>query len=307
MIKVFYHRADADGWFCREIAKRNFDSLMPKEPVGYIGWHYGDPVPPVSRNDELYMLDISIDELMGHPNLVWIDHHKSAIEQYSLTLRGVRIDGVAACRLAWQWFFGEFSAKLTKENFINREVDEPYAVRLAGEYDIWDHRDPAGKAFQFGLRSRDLTPADWNRLLDNNVHPILRGTGMDQTESELLTSALCQTGWILLSNAEKENALHIKNNGFELQFEGLRFLACNSSRLGSAIFDSAVKPEHEALFVFRFDGKFFQCSMYHVPHRTDIDLSLIAKKYGGGGHRGACGFRMKYLAFAQIIGKNIEL
>jgi len=42
---------------------------------------------------------------MERPGLVWIDHHKSAIEKYGATTPGYRIDGVAACRLAWQWFF----------------------------------------------------------------------------------------------------------------------------------------------------------------------------------------------------------
>jgi uncharacterized protein len=100
---VIYHSADFDGIFCREIARK----FLPPDTI-FIGWNYGDPVEEIKNgiNDEdrLYILDLSIDELMGHPNLIWIDHHKSAIEKYPATIPGYRIDGVAACRLVWQWF-----------------------------------------------------------------------------------------------------------------------------------------------------------------------------------------------------------
>jgi hypothetical protein len=59
----------------------------------------------------------------------------------------------------------------------------------------------------------------------------------------------------------------------------------------------AVRPEHEGLFGFNWTGKKWRVSLYHAPHRTDIDLSVIAVKYGGGGHRGACGFRCDKLPF----------
>jgi len=51
------------------------------------------------------MLDISIPGLMMHQDLIWIDHHKSAMEKWDNGPEGYRIDGVAACRLAWQWSF----------------------------------------------------------------------------------------------------------------------------------------------------------------------------------------------------------
>ena len=38
------------------------------------------------------------------------------------------------------------------------------------------------------------------------------------------------------------------------------------------------------------NGKIWTVSLYHAKHNTGIDLSEIAKKYNGGGHRGACGF-----------------
>jgi nanoRNase/pAp phosphatase (c-di-AMP/oligoRNAs hydrolase) len=48
---------------------------------------------------------------------------------------------------------------------------------------------------------------------------------------------------------------------------------------------------------FYFDGQKYNVSLYHSPHNKQHDLSLIAVKYGGGGHKGACGFQADKLPF----------
>src|SRR5439155_17563078 len=77
-----------------------------------------------------------------------------------------------------------------------------------------------------------------------------------------------------------------------LEWEGLKFLALNTARCNSLTFASKDVPEtgHDALMGFYWNGKVWTISLYHAAHRKDIDLSLIAVKHGGGGHRGACGF-----------------
>ncbi len=89
---VIYHRADFDGLFSREIAKKFF-----RDTAEYVGWDYGDPLPTVPPEvTTIYMIDISINGMMDDRRLVWIDHHKSAMEKFSPTIAGYRIDGVAA-------------------------------------------------------------------------------------------------------------------------------------------------------------------------------------------------------------------
>lgn len=105
---VVYHRADFDGLFCREIAKK----FLPDAEL--IGWDYGDPKIPFPNEGTVYVLDLSpecfsnwTESPEGHKRLVWIDHHKTALEKFEVQHKfgaGYRIDGVAACRLAWQWF-----------------------------------------------------------------------------------------------------------------------------------------------------------------------------------------------------------
>lgn len=286
-IKVIYHRADFDGIFCYQIAKRFFEKHYPGE-AEYIGWDYNDPLPDVAPTDKLYMLDISVDGLMDHPNLNWVDHHKSAMEKFG-EKDGYQIDGVAACRLAWQYFggvnaWGHPGIPL-KADFIERRVTEPLAVRLAGEYDIWDKRDPRVDIFQSGLYSRDLTDADWGQLLTVQESP--------------LVGKLLEDGELIRRYQNKTDASIVQHRSFLVEWEGLKFLVLNTARCNSMTFAARDVEEtgHDALMGFFYTGAAWRFSLYHANHRKDLDLSQIAVKHGGGGHRGACGFQLDKMPF----------
>jgi hypothetical protein len=281
---VIYHSADFDGKFCEQIARLALGEL----DVKYIGWNYGDPEPgkEITPQDEVYILDLNIPSLMDHPKLVWIDHHKTAIEKYPSTIKGYRIDGVAACRLAWQWFmyFSKHENLPPKGHFLSRRLNEPRSVQLAGEYDVWDKRNPNCDIFQHGLRSCDLA-GWWEELL--TVGP----TG------HAAVSVLLERGKYVQYATERSNESVIKAKGFTLHWEGLTFLALNTVRCNSHSFTAGLRPEHEALIGFGFDGKKWLVSLYGVPGKPEIDLSAIAVRYGGGGHKQACGFECRNLPF----------
>jgi NTP pyrophosphatase (non-canonical NTP hydrolase) len=291
-IIVIYHSADFDGLFCREIARLHFG-----DAATYIGWNYGDPVPEVPVTARLYILDLSVRELMAHPGLIWIDHHKSAIEEFPITIPGYRIDGVAACRLAWQWFAGEEFGMddagewglPDKRQFVERIVTEPLAVRLAGEYDIWDHRDARSVLFQHGLRFNE-EELDWPRLLAAHEDD------EDANSDEAYVSELLESGRGLERYLVKSDAKRIKKSGFDLRWEGLTFLAINAGG-NSLAFAAGIKPHHDALLGFRWAGDKWLVSLYGIPGKPDLDLSAIAVRHGGGGHRQACGFECATLPF----------
>lgn len=287
---VIYHSADFDGLFCREIAKK----FLPDAEL--IGWNFGDPLIPMPQEGMVYILDLSPDCLDASQvettiwnRLVWIDHHKTSIAKYDESgafpkIAGYRIDGVAACRLAWHWFSCQpaWSTPETlarKEDFINRIVAEPLAVRLAGEYDIWDKRDPNTDTFQFALRSQELNADDWRRLV----------CSAELCGCEKFVSHLLEQG-TALQRYQREQDTSVVKRAFDVEFEGFKFLALNTARCNSLTFESAAQPHHDGLMGFYWDGKTWRVSLYHSPHHKEHDLSVIAVKYGGGGHRGACGF-----------------
>lgn len=299
---VIYHSADFDGIFCREIAKK----FLPDAEL--IGWIFGDKKIPVPLEGVIYILDLSpecLDAPYGEllpsilERIIWIDHHKTSIEKWPTTIPGYRIDGVAACRLAWQWFLLHEAwdhrelhppADLpSKQDFIDRKASEPLAVRLAGEYDIWDKRDPEAEVWQFALRSRELAAEDWEALL---------GTYLPAVPTVALE--LMKDGYLLQRYQQAQDASVVNRNSQIIEWNGLHFLALNTVRFNSLTFAAKDVPEtgHDALLGYGWAGKHWRVSLYHAKHNTGIDLSEIAKDHGGGGHRGACGFTCKTLPFS---------
>lgn len=280
-IYVIYHRADFDGLFCREIARR-----FHGDEAEYIGWDYGDPVPEIPLGARIDMLDISIPELMHRTNLYWIDHHKTAMDRFSWSIPGLRIDGVAACRLAWQCYFGTWVATL--EDYRSRAVREPLAVRLAGEYDIWDKRDEKVDLFQAGLRGVEV---DYKRLLDDEWG---------------YTVQILHAGEAILRMTREADEYTIRELSFTLEWFGLRWLAVNSVRASSDLFKTGLQPHHQACLSFCWNGKKerWKVSLRGAPGHEAIDLSVIAAANGGGGHRGACGFECSTLPWT--LGANVS-
>lgn len=329
MTTVIYHSADYDGIFCREIAKH----FLGEKDVQFIGWNFGDQ--PLFTNipvfGDVYFMDLPIDRPMGfdfskpetvierfgdvhgikefNQRLIWIDHHKSSIESHPTDIKGYRIDGVAACRLAWQWFeccdgnairrgheIG-IPIRLTGvlpmvQDFKSRNIVEPLSVYLAGEYDVnWKDRPPEADVLQFGLRLVEQGADFWEALLDT-------GSVGEKAVEELL-----ENGRIAQRYSQKIDADLVKYKSFRMKWEGLDFLCLNTGRFNSLTFAALDKPEtgHDALLGFMWNGHCWTISMYHAKHRTDLDLSAIAVKYGGGGHRGACGFTCVKLPFPNWL------
>lgn len=350
-IAIIYHDADFDGKLSNEVCRFHLSKLHPNAAIHSYGWDYGRPVPlpevptpvegehhpdnPISTGtsllewrfwDAIYIVDLSVDELMARPELrdkiVWIDHHKSAIEkwdkpafgrpegdggpEYALDpFTGIRIDGVAACRLCWQWFVwgklpkGVLPSKqdsiepLIKALFVDCQVSEPKLIRLAGMYDVWDHRDQDGKALQFGLRA--LSDSDLSRLVQNQFSGEPTGVKLDDVITQ---------GRAIKTYCDRQNDEYSAAYSQTIRWEGLTFCALNIGQRGNSdLLRGGITPEHEACFAWRWTGDAVMVSLYHVDNHTHHDLSKIAVKYGGGGHKGACGFRISLSQLESILTK----
>ena len=88
---------------------------------------------------------------------------------------------------------------------------------------------------------------------------------------------------------------YCKSKGFETEFEGHKVFAMNIGLAGSDWFKSIDDGSYDILMPFSYNGKHKNWS-YSMYSKT-VDVSVIAKKYGGGGHKGASGFTTDKLIF----------
>lgn len=282
----FYHN-DLDGECSAAILNQTLD--IKCIPINY---NKEFPFEIINDNDEVWIVDYSLSKeedweklLNITKNIIWIDHHKSAIERaekYGLSnLKGIRDVSMSGCALTWK--------------FCYIDIDSPEVVKLVEDYDIWKFKfGNKTKNFHQGLISTiDTSPESnfWSNTLysnDFNKHrvPFAKGIIYD----------ICSIGEKILIKNSIANKLSLQSWGFEAIFEGYKCVVINKMH-GSQMFESVAK-DYDILISFMFDGEQYSVSLYHAS--KDIDLSKIAMKYGGGGHPGASGFQCKELPFEFV-------
>ncbi|MCK9521221.1 MAG: hypothetical protein M0R74_19685 [Dehalococcoidia bacterium] len=277
-MKCFYHNADLDGHCSAAIVKR-------REPRAYlIGINYGQPFPweRLELGEVVYMVDFSLqpfDEMVRLARscrLVWIDHHKSAIEEEERhapdlpsRIDGLRRDGMAGCELAWEYFYPGQEA--------------PRAVRLLGRYDVWDLADPDVLRFQYGMRLLNTWPDQAPTLWDNLL-------ATDTLRERSLVRGLIRDGAVILDYAAEENRKYCQAAAFETELAGLKCIAVNKMLTNSLLFNPVWDPErYHAMLAFGWRDGRWVVSLYST--REDVDRGAICKARGGGGHKGAAGFQ----------------
>src|SRR5512137_3219488 len=106
-MKCFYHKIDPDGKCSGAIVK------MAHPDVQLVGYNYGDKFPweSIAPGEPVFMVDVSMspgdmDKLNEVADLVWIDHHLSAINAVNPDIKGLRRVGTAGCELTWEFLQG---------------------------------------------------------------------------------------------------------------------------------------------------------------------------------------------------------
>lgn len=84
--------------------------------------------------------------------------------------------------------------------------------------------------------------------------------------------------------------------GYEIEWEGHRAFATNFYQFGSKGFGDRMS-EFAFCAAYIHDGERFTVSLYSIK---DVDVSVICKKHGGGGHKGAAGFVCENLPFVRL-------
>lgn len=143
-VHIFYH-TDTDGKAAGYVVRRYCKTApfnIPEEqlkchPINY-GWRF--PFEEIDKTDVVVIVDFSIDpEEMKKlyertENIIWIDHHISAIEKYQndefgknvlVSCAGVRYVGVCGAMLAWIYFRQEKIRFTTVPNYINKLQKDP--------------------------------------------------------------------------------------------------------------------------------------------------------------------------------------
>ncbi len=275
----FYHN-DADGRCAGAIVRL---AINPKDKIKFVEIDYKDtfPIERISGMEAVYIVDFSLKpEVMNEllkitHNIVWIDHHKTADEYvYDKELNGLRITkekAFSGCELTWKYFFND--------------KEMPWAVKYIGDRDKWAWNYETETAqFCEGLKLHEHRPEDivWKYLLEiknNYFHTVI------------------SEGNTCLQYKNMICADYTKSYGWETIFEEYKCFANGIYMFGSEAFGNKRMEEYNICISYEWLGDNWIVGLYSLR----IDVGEIAKKYGGGGHKGASGFVCKILPFKKIV------
>jgi len=284
----FYHSADLDGHCSGAIVKHFYPDCE------MVGIDYGQPFPweKIPEHEMVWMVDFSLQpfsdmvKLSEMCCLTWIDHHKTAIEEFKAAGDAFRgneeLDSdYAACELTWEYIKAVLGP--------NTVPEMPEPIYLLGRYDIWKHAEVRGALeFQYGMRAfADTWPNS----------PI----GMEcwrEIFSDKQTSKIINDGVTFLQYERNQNAKFIAAYGFEAELDGLRLIACNKGFTNSLVFESRWDSQkYDAMCAFAWKNGKWTVSLY--TDKPGIDVSAVCKARGGGGHKGAAGFQCSELPWTD--------
>lgn len=277
---IILHHNDPDGYLSNYLVRGHH----PYDDIKSISMSYEKETPfdLISKHSTVYILDFSIPvedmykmiDIEG-VKIIWIDHHKTSIDKYV----GFpwRLDGIRE--------IGKCGAMLTSMYLNRKEKNIPYdrVLELVNDWDCWhfgkEDFDPSTKDFIFGIQIEDLSqPKVWDDIY-KDIHKYIN----------------CGKT-IRKYNRVNDDYTNLKN-GFEIIFEGYNCFACNTIASTSEFFGQDKLDKYDILIPFCYLGKDKKWKHSLYSNKETIDCSFIAKKYGGGGHRGAAGF----ISTEQII------
>jgi len=261
----------------------------------------------ICEGEQIWIVDFSIPPkdmewlLSVTKDVTWIDHHKSAIAAYDgfpHKIKGMRRDGEAGCVLAWKyihWYSNRGDVAAVIETVDDSEVSDekkgdlsiPLPIVCTGDRDVWKfERGDETRDFCAAAEAEDTSPGSsfwWNYL----YAPAVENTRW---------AALLEKGQAIRRFCEhRADELRAKV-AWSTEFHGHKALACNAVMGGSELMGGD-KLFDEWPLLIRYEHKAgeFTVSLYSKT----IDCADICKQHGGGGHKGAAGFRCTELPFRQ--------
>jgi len=303
-MRCFYHN-DEDGEACAVIVSKHTGVT---DPEAYVAVDYVKPLPieGITSGFTVWLVDYSITEVTLHYlerllqigcELIWIDHHASSIK---LENEYKELKDIKGVRSKSSTTSGYSAAVLTYFYCYNTTtfVDVPAFIRLISDYDCWQYQyGSLTNNFKNGIGTRNHTnifDSVWDELW-NSDH-INRHTPF----SASLTNKLIEIGKPVGDFVTYENTKYRNEFAYESVIKGYPCLVVNK-RSNSWIFGDMI-AEYPIVVTWVFNGKYYSYSLFST--NPEIDCSLIAESFGGGGHPGAAGFKSKKMLFKCVANRE---
>lgn len=272
MIHIIYHKGCPDGFGAAYAAWRKLHG----KSVTYHAYQHGDPIPQgIDKGDDVYMLDMCMSKddniaIADRCNvLVILDHHKSAM----LAMRNVYHPNIIQ-----RFNMDKSGAVLSWEHF-HAGAPVPDMLRHIQDRDLWQWKLDGSKEVLAWMDTFDFDFDSWlslDRLVAKDPGAVRRNGALISVYKERCVDIIAKrVQW--------------------MDIEGYRVPVVNTSIHYSEVGASLNKAYPEAPFSAYYFDNDDGTRVWGLRSQGSFDVSEIAVRFGGGGHRNAAGFRQKHL------------
>lgn len=284
-IVIIYHKNCMDGTASAWVAWKKYGDTAEyfaaddrKVLPEYVTAHSSMAELEVYVFDFCYPKEILLDLEKKCKKLVVLDHHvtqKDDIESVQNHVYGIEKSGAM---LAWEYF--------------NPGVTAPIAIQYVSDSDTWEHKMPDYEIVDAYIYKTDanFAFADFDKLVKQLEDP-------KSFEDIKVIGRTLRDVRVASVNKYIEKAE-------EIEFAGHRVWAVNGpSELKSELGHRLAEKSGTFGIVYCYEGGKWRFSMRSLP---DFDVSVIAQKFGGGGHKNAAAIHIASESPAISILKNLK-
>jgi oligoribonuclease NrnB/cAMP/cGMP phosphodiesterase (DHH superfamily) len=270
MTFVLYHSNCYDGFGAAWAAWLKFG-----DGAKYIPVSYGYPPPEMPDAKTIYILDFSYDavtilNLSLKAQVVVLDHHKTAqadLEQLMRTDHNGPPNEIFNPHIVFDM---NRSGALIAWQFFHPEAVVPALIRHISDRDLWQFKIEGSDLVHSALLSYPFDFEVWNKLSESMGKLKDEGVTCERMQ-EALVGKIVKGSWLgKVANHE----VPIVNT------------TISWSEVGEALLDKHPDAPFAASFTVFHDQV-----MWSLRSKGDFDVSEIAKKFGGGGHKNAAGYK----------------
>lgn len=277
MIYILYHKNCYDGFGSAFAAWKKFGNTAT-----YIACDHGKPIPELPKAKEIYILDFSFElnklyEWAKTAKVIVLDHHKTAFEKlaqfkseqikedskYTLNDENllIHLDNSQSGAYMSRYYFNDY--KKVPELMFHYLMDR----------DLWKFELGHGtKEFHAAISSYPMDFKLWDTFLNNEIK-------------------LLDEGKVLLRKEEIQ-VENICKNAYWINLDNYKVICVNTSVCWSEIGNKLLDLYPESPFAVSYTEMSDNVTMYSLRSRENFDVSQVAKKFGGGGHKQAAGFKL---------------
>lgn len=271
---VIYHGNCADGFSAAWCFWRKYH-----DGADYVaGVHQEDP-PDVTGRD-VYLVDFSyqapvVERMLDQAaSVTLIDHHKSALEDLHPLHVSDTMPGRPSRRLRWFCDLNRSGATLAWDYLFPGE-DRPLLLNHVEDRDLWRFKLAGTREIQAFIFSHEYRFDQWDRLMAANPGELLKmavaGAAIERKHHKDVAELVkvCQRRLLI--------------GGYEVPVASLPY-----TMVSDAAHAMAQGEPFAACYWDTAENRVFGL------RATDdgIDVSEVAKQYGGGGHAKAAGFKV---------------